>query len=115
MVFVQVWSECEGGRVCLVREGAAGLLLPGNGETPTKTHKVPLPHSFHAVTDFHFSYSQTQSRPVTVLGPGHMASDGDHVTSREGAGPTSDPTTDAPLGSRVDGGGLASSQEQGKK
>ena len=40
---VQGWSECEGGRVCLVREKAAGLLLPGDGDTRTKNHKVRIP------------------------------------------------------------------------
>ncbi|CAI8048441.1 WD repeat-containing protein 43 [Geodia barretti] len=89
------WSECEGGRVCLVREKAAGLLLPGDGDTRTKNHK-------------------TQSRPVTVLGPGHMTSDGDHVTPCPGVELTSDPTAEAPLGSRMSGGGVASCREQGK-
>ena len=42
-IIVQGWSECEGGRVCLVREKAAGLLLPGEGDTRTKNHKVRCP------------------------------------------------------------------------
>ena len=101
--------------MCLVREKAAGLLLPGlGGVKPKKKVKLPFFTSFtHLSSSF-----QTHSQPVTVLGPGHMTADGGHVTDThcEEVELTSDPTTDeASLGSRMAGRGVASSQEEGKR
>ena len=107
---VQRWSECEGGRVCLVREKVGGLLLTGQGDRRPTKHKVSLsPSSVYRLS----LLSQTPTRQVTVLGPGHMTAADDHMISQpEGAEPTIE---EAPLGARISGGGVASSQEEGKR
>ena len=93
-------GEGEGGRIATDRTGRQETHKPQGFSLPSSVYRLSL-------------LSQTPTRQVTVLGPGHMTAADDHMISQpEGAEPTIE---EAPLGARISGGGVASSQEEGKR